>query len=423
MKTSGKLGTVLSLFLLLSILALVACNGDDGDGEEDPAPVTQSTETPPTVGEAVITIGNHTDKTGVAANALQYIDMAMADIIDYYMDNNLIPGVEVKLVEYDGQADPSRDLPGYEWLKARGADVITAWFPAVAVTLRPYVDADGIPMFGTIVRNEVLYPPGHLFITSALLENQAWTMIKWIMENDWDYQTKGPAKVGGVCWDTDDCDIYFKTFEKYAELYPEQVEWMGDHIAPAATFLWASEVESLRDADYIWVPNQMAGFARDFRQAGHTAKFLGTSAHLAFWGLIEDMGLWEEIDGSLFLSDTEWWDETGDVPDFINQLLYDNHPDSVDDFTRNKSYFAAINVMYIMEIIKAAAEAVGPENVDSQAIYDAAQSATLSFDGLQRHSYTDTKRASLDRAAVYEAVAAERNIVRVSEWIPIEAAP
>ncbi|NQT71343.1 MAG: ABC transporter substrate-binding protein [Chloroflexi bacterium] len=425
MRIAIRNGTILSLVLLLVLVLLSACggNGDDNDDDATKPTVPTATQTTDQVTKTKITIGNHTDKTGVAANALAYIDAALVDVIEYYNENNLIPGVEVGLAEYDGQADPAKDIPGYEWLKDKGADVITAWFPAVAVTLRPYVDADGIPLFGTIVRSDILYPPGHLFITSALLESQAWTMIKWVAENDWDYQTKGPAKIGGVCWDTDDCDIYFNTFEKYAELYPDQVEWVSGHIAPAATFMWSSEVEALKHCDYVWVPNALGNFVREYRQAGHTGKFLGTSAQLAFWGLIEDMGLWDEVDGSLFLSDTEWWDETGEVPDFINQLLRDNHPDSADEIMRTKSYFAAINVVFIMEIIKSAAENVGPENLDSQAIYDAAQSATLAFDGLQRHSFTETKRASLDRAAIYVADGAEENIVRISDWISIEAAP
>ena len=53
-----------------------------------------------------ITIGNHTNKTGIAANAMQYKDMALKDVVEYYNENNLIPGVEVKVVEYDNQADP-----------------------------------------------------------------------------------------------------------------------------------------------------------------------------------------------------------------------------------------------------------------------------------------------------------------------------
>jgi len=417
-KTSIKNSCVLLLVLLLVQVSLSACGG--GDDEAEP---TVPTATSTTDQVAKITIGNHTDKTGVAANALAYIDAALADVVEYYNQNNLIPGVELGLVEYDGQADPSKDIPGYEWLKDKGADLITAWFPSVAVTLRPYLDADGIPLFGTIVRNEILYPPGHLFITSALLEDQAWTTIKWVAENHWDYQTEGPAKVGGVCWDTDNCDVYFNTLEKYAELYPEQVEWVSGHIAPAATFIWATEVDALKDCDYIWAPNSLGNFVREYRQAGHTSKFLGTSAHLAFWGLIEDMGLWDAVDGSLFLSDTEWWDETGEVPDFVNDLLRENHPGSVDEIMRTKSYFAAINIVFILEIIKSAAEAVGPENLDSQAIYEAAQSATLEFDGLQRHSFTETKRASVDRAAVYKVDGDGENIVRISDWISIEAAP
>jgi hypothetical protein len=183
-------------------------------------------------------------------------------------------------------------------------------------------------------------------------------------------------------------------------------------------------VEALKDCDYVWLPNLPSMFVKEYRQAGHTAKFLGCSNQLAFWGLMEDMKLWDEVDGSLFLVDTEWWSEEGELPDFVNQLVREKHPGSAEEIIRaGKSYFATINAVLIMEIIKSAAEAVGHENLDSQAIYEAAQSFTLTFDGLQRHSYSETKRASLDRIAVYEVSESEENIVRISDWIPIETAP
>jgi len=416
---------IMLAIMLLALQMLVACNG--GGDDKEPTVPTDTPSTQPTVeppGKVTITIGNHTDKSGVAANAMQYIDMALKDVVEYYNEKNLIPGVEVKVVEYDGQADPSKDIPGYEWLKQKGADLIVVWFPWTLTTLRFNVEEDSIPMFGTIVRTDVLYPPGYLFITGALVEGTAWTMVKWVAENGWDYQAKGPAKIGGACWDTDDGDIYFDAFKRYAELHPEQIEWVSGHIAPTGTYTWSPEVQALKDCDYVWVPSQMGNFVREYRQAGYTAKFLGSSPHLAFWGLIMDMRLWDEVDGSLFFVETEWWDEEGEVPDFINQLLREKHPDSYERIIRaGKSYSAAINVVLIMEIIKSATEAVGPQNLDSQAIYEAAQSFTLTFDGLQRHSYSETKRASLDRIAVYEVRGSEENIVRISDWIPIETPP
>jgi len=74
----------------------------------------------------------------------------------------------------------------------------------------------------------------------------------------------------------------------------------------------------------------------------------------------------------------------------------------------------------MLEVIRNAAEAVGPENIDSQAIYEAAQNYSLTIDGIQRFSFTDTKRFGCDMVTVYEANGAEETIVRVEpEWIPL----
>jgi len=48
--------------------------------------------------------------------------MALEDLVAYYNDSDLIPGVRLEVVVYDGQWDPARDIPGYEWLRGRGAD-------------------------------------------------------------------------------------------------------------------------------------------------------------------------------------------------------------------------------------------------------------------------------------------------------------
>jgi len=425
MKMLSRIGMVGMAAILLSLS--VGCGGgDDGDDLEPLAKPTveqQSTLAPSEyLEDVVITIGNHTDKTGVGANAMQYVDMALADTIEYYNENNLIPGVEVKLIEYDGQADPSRDLSGYEWLKHRGADLITAWYPAVAMTLKSHVEEDGIPLFATIVRKEILYPPEHMFITSTLQDDTGWTIAKWVAENHWDYQTKGPAKIGGACWDVDDGGIIFDAIERYAELHPDQIEWVSGHITTVGTFTWPAEVEALKNCDYIWIPYMPWTFVKEYYKAGHsTATFLGCDAQLTFLGLIRDMDLMDELDGSLFLQINEWWNEEGEFPDLLNQLVRDKHPDSYETIIRSgKGYMAVMNTVLIMEIIKSAADAVGPENVDSAVIYEAAQSTTLMFDGVQRLSFSETKRSSPDRVAVFEVRGAEEDVFRITDWFPVE---
>ena len=428
MKMLSRIGMVGMAVILLLLSLAVGCGDDDDElvPLAEPTVEQQSTLAPSEhMEEAVIKIGNHTDKTGPGTNAMQYVNMALADTIEYYNENNLIPGVEVELIEYDGQADPSKDLPGYEWLKQRGADLITTWYPAVAMTLKSHVEEDGIPLFAGIVRKEILSPPEHLFITSTLLDDTGWTMIKWVAENHWDYQTNGPAKIGGACWDVDDGSVIFDAIERYAELHPEQMEWVSGHITTVGSFTWSAEVEALKNCDYIWLPFLPGAFIREYYQAGHkTATFLGSDAQLTFLGMIRDMDLFDELDGSLFLMINEWWNEEGEFPDMINQLVRDKHPDSYETIIQaGKGYMAVMNSVFIIEIIKSAADAVGPENLDSAAIYEAAQSATLMLDGVQRLSYSETKRTSPDRVAVFEVRGADEDIFRITDWFPVDTPP
>jgi hypothetical protein len=107
----------------------------------------------------------------------------------------------------------------------------------------------------------------------------------------------------------------------------------------------------------------------------------------------------------------------------MTQILREYHPGSYEEVIQEgKGYGSVVNGMMVLESIKIAAEAVGPENVDSQAIYEAAQSMTLSFDGIQRYSFSETKRAAPDRLAIYEMDSSNKKLVRVSDWLPIEPA-
>ncbi len=98
MRISLKGGVV-----ILAILILALTIGCDGDDDETPvSPTIEATATSePEVGESVaITIGNHIDLTGPGANPMAAINLALADAVDYYNEEGLIPGVELKIGEY-----------------------------------------------------------------------------------------------------------------------------------------------------------------------------------------------------------------------------------------------------------------------------------------------------------------------------------
>ncbi|MFC2027972.1 ABC transporter substrate-binding protein, partial [Chloroflexota bacterium] len=247
------------LTLILILTTLIACGGGD-DEDKIPAAPTMTDEptaspedTPEPVETVTITIGNLSDKTGPAAQAMHYIDVALADVVNYYNDNNLIPGVELKLEEYDTQFDPGKVRTGYEWLKERGVDVVSSVLPITPEIMRPLIEEDKIVMFTANVDRELLYPPGFLFAFTYLWEETSYTQLKWIAENHWDYEANGPAKIGGAGWNDGSTNLMFDAAEEYADAHLDQFEWVGGHLTNF-TFTWGSEIEALKDCDYIFVP-------------------------------------------------------------------------------------------------------------------------------------------------------------------------
>ena len=78
----------------------------------------------------------------------------------------------------------------------------------------------------------------------------------------------------------------------------------------------------------------------------------------------------------------------------------------------------------MLEILRDTIEATGPENFNSEAFYEKAQSYSLNFDGVQMHSYTETKRTSLDHMGLYRLDGTQKDIFRlVPEWIPVVYKP
>ena len=95
---------VLYLILSLILLGSIACN--DENEASAPIPTTKITASP-TPEPVLITIGDLTDITGPGANALSLITMVLEDMVTYYNQQNLIPGVQLEVISYDGQFDPA----------------------------------------------------------------------------------------------------------------------------------------------------------------------------------------------------------------------------------------------------------------------------------------------------------------------------
>ena len=397
---------------------LAACSDDE---QETP---TLSTEPIVELPEDVkITIGVISDMTGPGANAYIDIDMALADIVEYYNEENLIPGVELEVITYDGQFDPSRDIPGYKWLKEGGADLIFSSIEGTPIVLKPFVDKDKIVMFTGSALREALEPPGYMFAPAHTQDESFYTFLKWIAENDWDYETNGPARIGLTNWSIPLDITIADAIEEYCEEHPEQFKWVGSYFTNFS-FTWETEVQELKDCDYVVPPTVlMAKFAEEYRASGCTAKFLGYDAHLAYLGKVVASNGWDNVNGALFYRAAKYWNEEGPLINLTKQLLYTYHPDEAEEIVLNGIGYTSVVTFYqILEIITDAVEAVGPSKFDSQSLYEAAQRYSLSLDGIDDFAtFGPGKRTSSNYIAIYELDAAQEDVFRVEPgvWHPI----
>ena len=126
--------------------------------------------------------------------------------------------------------NPARTVPGYERLKQQGVDFITTCAPGVAVSLKPLVDADKMVLFAQMDEMAAIEPPGYVFSLACLPEHEAYTLLNWIAENDWDYKKHGPAKLGAAAWRESYATSFVQAMKDYVKIHPEQFEFVAGHL-------------------------------------------------------------------------------------------------------------------------------------------------------------------------------------------------
>lgn len=421
--------TALLVFVLLAATLLSACSGSSD--ETDPIPLLRPENT--AIDEAssgdgsdhmTITIGNLTDITGPSSGGQETVNQALKDVAQYYNDRGLIPGATLKVIEYDGQLDPSRDIPGYEWLMSKGSDVLWSGVPGTPVTLKATLNKDETVMFIPAGDIEAVEPPGYIFNTAAIPQHEAYTLLRWLAENDPDFPADRPAKIGGAGWRDAYSESFLQAIEECCAAYPHLFEWQGAHLNNYS-FNWSAEVEALRECDYVYPGSVPTSFIKQYRDAGCTAKLIGTEVQAAFLGLIRDGDLWDEVDGMVLIRTARWWNEDDEIVRLAKTTLHEYREASAQEIMRSGcGYLGACQANQMMSIIADAVAAVGAANFSSDALYDAATSFSMTIDGIERYSFDETKRISANYFGIYEAVAVEEDLVRADpQWYPVITEP
>jgi hypothetical protein len=221
--------------------------------------------------------------------------------------------------------------------------------------------------------------------------------------------------------------------EEYAAVHPDQYEWVTGYLDDGHKCNWSTEVGALKDCDYV-VPTYhhctqqcgYAGFAAEYRESGYTAKFIGTDKHLSDIKYSQSPEEWNVWNGTLLIRSSQWWNEESDIVDLTKLLDQQNHSGREAGWGHwaYYEYLSVAKVYVMLEIIKDAVASSGPEGFNSDALYKAAQSFSLSTYGVERYSFNATKRTAVNYVGVYEVRAEGKDIFRVEpDWYTVVLNP
>lgn len=406
MKKNWRRG--IACFLALALIAVlgVGCGGDE-DGEE-----------------VTIVIGEVTDLTGATSISLRPVHYAFKDVARYFNEEDLIPGVELKVATFDTSYNPAKDVPGYEWCRERGAELIMAALPITAEVLKPFAERDRVAVVSVSSTDPIIEPPGWVFTFSAPMGPEVKTLLKWISENHWDYQAEERAPtVGFLGWRVPAGLVLDHAFTEYIEAHPDKFEYGGSALAPGGTMHFMAEAEQVKDCDYIvFIGITGAWFIRDYLAKGFDrAVFVGVGGTTSLRGFIVDMVGWEAVDGILTLEVCRQLGEPYPMVELAEELLRRYRRDEADELIRTgNGYTSAVANIYAMfQILQKAIEEAGAETFDGQAYYDAAVDFEVQREGYPRWYFTETDRSCIHDMAVYEWSAEKEDLVRRSDWLAL----
>jgi len=384
-----------------------------------------SSPPPGVVDTDAIVVGVLGDFSGPSANVAKSFYDGVLDYFRWAQEEGLVPGARIRFALYDTKYDPARYVPGYDWCRGQGAEVIFTCYPEVGEILKPFADVDKILIVNAATTWPQMEPPGWVFCASSPASYQAKSLLKWVSENHWDYEAEGRLpKIGLAGWNTSYQIEVLNGLQEYCQDHPDRFEYAGGYLAPAGTVTWAGEIEALKDCDYVFMPfygTAAASFIRDFQARGYDATFIGTDSLAAYRGVLVDVLGYEALDGTLTAHGTLWWSDNVPMVDLAKELLYKYHlAEAMEVIYSGPGYLGGVHqAALLLDILEAAVEEVGAENFDGRTFYDAAISFQTAWEGCPQWSFTETKRWATDHVAIYEWSAAAEDLVRITDWLPL----
>jgi len=398
----------LLILALLVPLSSLGCGGGGGDER------------------VTIVVGQMTDLTGIASPAFKQLTYVTQDMARYFNDEGLIPGAKIEVLPYDTKYDPSRYIPGYDWLKSKGAKAIITILADVAEVLKPFAERDKIPIVSFSVTENLYNPPGWAFGLSGSLNDGSKTLLKWVRENDW--KGEGIPKIGLTYWATAQAEDVGKTVEAYLRDRPDLYQWGGCYTAPPGTVNWRTQAQRLKDCDYIATTSgtMLGYFLRDLESVGSNATVIDCLASMgSYRKFYADLVGWDVLDGCYSTSNSFYWTDSDPIVDLAKTAVhrYRSSSEAAEIIAAGQGYVGvAAMLVTIFEILQQTVEKVGAENFSGQAYYDAAKKYKTTSPMWQNYpefGFGETKRLLMDQCLITGFKGgAVKDYVTLSGWLP-----
>ena len=406
-----KMAVAFLLILVMLVPLSSSCGGDEGGGK------------------VTIHIGQLTDLTGPGAPALKQITYITEDMIRYYNDENIIPGVRLKLDAYDTQFNPARYSLGYDWCKQKGDDVVITIIGDAPLMLKPFAARDKVVLAAMGAVDELFTPPGWVFGFSDTVQQASKVLLHWIVENDWPNKGQGTPKIAIVGWNDTQSVNEADTIEAYVKSHPDEYEYVDRLITPVGTMTFTSEAKRLKDegCDYVAIVagNIFSPVLRDLRAAGSQATVLDCIASMgSFVRMHVQMVGWDLLDGQYSTSNSFAWSDPSDpIVQLATTLVHRYRSSEATELMVGNTYVGPAAMMVaILEILQQAVGNMGAENFNGQAYYDAAidyKTMSSIWENYPEFSFSEMRRKLMDHSVISGFKGGDvKDYVTISGWLP-----
>lgn len=395
----------------------------------------QPTAEPEPTGPVKVVIGGNMCITGPAAFCGHPEYLGFTDTIIEANRTNAIPGVQLEVAEYDNEYKAEKVALGYRFCRDKGAKIIWAITVQDIEGMLPMAQEDNIVLLNHQNSKAATDIPSWGFAMNLPTEYSAAKSVDSVVEWIWDYDKEGRVpNIASIAWDNAMGNATVKGSMAACARLGDKVNWVGQVLVPPGTVEYADSALLLDEwgADFV-ISGLISAVAvpimKQISASNYDYKLFWQDPGISGWGLVvKARAAPEDMDGHYWLGSMSWPTlESEGFSIAVAQMKKMQTEEEIDKWKMLEGYeygLARLQALAVIECVKTAAAAVGPENITGDDLYKAMQSIEVDGKGIMGPNtltWTEAKHhTASDVARVYQIQAPACDPVPVSDWFEVE---